>query len=293
MCSNYYFKYNVNISKLFEWLRRYYSWFNSRGSIKCVNKVWDREIYKIKKKAEFPDFLNFPNKAKKDKKNIHQNSIFHVYKKWYLTEYQIVIDFYGFDLNHLDVKIFEQFSSISEEYDGMTTIEDKAISHLKSGYENTYKKYEKIKELEDQFNKEMGCFLEENKKSLENLLREGNRVPDKNSTDMLLRYLLWLINYAHRDDKDTEYQLKRLEPVKIRYNDETIINLENPFVSNSEKILEFLRENHESIFKQIERFKKDIENIKKAIEDFLFSIKLILENSLDGLKGECDIENRL
>lgn len=289
MCSNYYFKYTINIFKLFEWLRRYYNWCNNKGGSKCVNKIWDREISKIKKKADFPDFLN---KAKKDKKIIHQNSIFHIYKEWYLTEYHIVVDFHGFDLNHLYVKIFEQFSSNYED-NGMTTLEYKALAHLKSGYENTYKKYEKIGELENQYNKEMKTFLEENKKSLENLLREGNRVPDNNSTDMLLRYLLWLVNYAHREDKDTEYQLKRLEPVKISYDDGISVNLENPFSGDSEKILKFLQENHERIFKQTEQFKKDIENIKKAIEEFLLSIKLVLVNSIDGLKGKCEIEEKL
>ena len=77
----------------------------------------------------------------------HLNKIFTIYQNWIDTDFLIDVDFIGFDLNRLSINVMEQIIPSHEDEDGMTTLQQKTESHLKTGYINKYQKLVNIKNL--------------------------------------------------------------------------------------------------------------------------------------------------
>ena len=112
----------------------------------------------------------------------HPNEIFNVYQQWINGDFSINIDLEKFDTNNLVINVVSQITpKYLQTGTNMTSIQDKAVSHLNcDDYLDTYKKFNEIKGLQNDFNNSMKQFLDIHKNNLIQLINQKNLLHKKN-----------------------------------------------------------------------------------------------------------------
>ncbi len=195
-------------------------------------------------------------------------------------------------MNYLHINIIKQIEPIKSQND-MTTLWNKAISHLISGYDDIYKTYSEIKNQEEKFNDEMGKFWNNHRNRLIKLLESTNLTPKEDLLNMLLRYMFCKSIMYDRQPKGVSWQLNYFQSFMTYDKSYKQIELFNPFSNKKDELISYLQRNHENIIEKINNFQNDIKEIRRNIVKFQEQLTIIIQNKIDGLKGECEFEIKL
>jgi hypothetical protein len=255
----------------------------------------------IKYKKNFNFFLT--KLSSKNKKQIeevkesptkeHQDEIFNVYQQWIINDFSIDIDLEQFDTNELIVNIVDQITPrfIQTGTNIMTSLQDKAISHLNcNDYRNTYDKFNEIVNLQKNFNDLMNIFLEKHKNRIKKIVKTENFTPDDESLNMSLRFFFIKSRAYEKSPSAVDWELDNFKPFTILLDDisDRKLDIFNPFRKKETELKEYLKKNYEEIIESIENFEKDMVKVKQSVIEFQNMLKLIVDNKIKGLKGECD-----
>ncbi len=223
----------------------------------------------------------------------HQAEIFNIYQGWINSDFSINVDLKNFDTNNLLINIVNLIAPKYSQTGGMnmTSLQDKSISHLNCNeYRDTYNKFNKILNLQKDFNDSMKKFLDKHKNRIKKIVKTENFIPTEESLNMFLRFI-FIKSIAH-DQRPSAvgWELENFRSFKIFVDNisEEKLEIFNPFSQNEPELIDYLKRNYDEIIESIEIFENDIIKIPKAIEEFKTTLQLIFDNKIDGLKGECD-----
>lgn len=223
----------------------------------------------------------------------HTQIVFGMYTQWANTDFIQNLDLTSFDPDNLRIDIVEQIIPPNPSKSIRTTLQEKAILHLNSPeYLEARTKMQDIIDLQNTYNEVLHEFVGKCRSDLSNLVNEKGYTPDKESLNMIFRLVLFYINTL-RPPVHIEYRLKhlRLEPINFEILESYIsVRLTNPFPQKEEALLGYIRQNHEQYNLKIDEFRDFEGNLKNAISSFQHELKLIVQNTHEGLKGACDVE---
>lgn len=237
----------------------------------------------------------FKKKDKRPKENLqktHEEQIFNIYETWYDAEFLLDIDLENFNMNYLHIDVIKQIEPIKSQ-SNMTTLWNKAITHLFSGYYDTYETYSEIKNLEGKFNNEMGKFWNTYRNRLTKLLELTNLTPKEDLMNMLLRYMFCKTINHDQHPKGLSWQLNNFQSFIVydKYYKQT--ELYNPFHDREDELISYLQNNQEKIIDSINDFQECVKEIRRNIVKFQEQLTLIVHNKIGGLKGDCEFEIKL
>ncbi len=272
--------------------------------IRSINIHCNNVIFKKVDKIFLTKLLSINKKQTKEtvytttSTTVHQDEIFAVYQGWIINDFSIDVDLQNFDINRLFINISDQITptSIRTGMSVMTRLQDKAISHLNcDDYRNTYDKFIEIVNLQKYFNDSMTIFLNKHKNRVIKIVKSKNFNPTEESLNMFLRFIF--IKSREHDKRPTavDWELDNFRSFVIFINNISDERLEifNPFPEKENELISYLQEKYNEIIESIETFEKDIIKIPQAIEEFKTMLHLIVDNKIDGLKGECGVCIRL
>lgn len=186
-------------------------------------------------------FFIYPYISEKNKrKSEHHKAVFKILGEWSTREFKIVPDFHLFRLDLIKIDVVEQIlSCIDDDKKNLIKFNEMVLDHLNcKEYQDSFQKYNKIKELQDSFNNQIFQFMEDNKNHLKEFLNSHNINPnEKQLNDYLQLYLYWIDYKQVIPDKEFLSQMNDYHGQLIINADEPYQALNNPFTKLTEALI--------------------------------------------------------
>jgi hypothetical protein len=165
------YKYNIINFKLFVRPRRLHWKRDCQIARGCIITSYCKRRYIISKKKA-PPILDRLKKITSNKDNEHKKDIFDTFQKWPQSFYSFVVDFISFHPDNLNIRVVEQINPVYSTNNSVTSMEEKAISHLDCDeYYDAYDKFKEIDESQNRFNNKINKYLENHKKQLTRIIK--------------------------------------------------------------------------------------------------------------------------
>ena len=242
-------------------------------------------------------FFIYPYISEKNKrKSEHHKAVFDILKEWSTREFKIVPDFTLFRLDLMKIDVIEQIlSRDNDDKKNPIKFNEMVLDHLNcKEYQDSYQKYNKIKELQDNFNYKIIQFMDYNRNHLKEFLTSYNsNSTEKQLDDYLQFYLVWIYYKQKLSDNEFKSQIKELNGQIIIQMEEPYRSLTNPFPKLTDELIIVIKKQSNEVISKINPFYQMIDEIKKSLEDFQKSIDSIIAYESVGLKGKCEIEEKL
>jgi hypothetical protein len=166
---------------------------------RSISSCNNRCFLKNNRRDDIPFFID-KDKSENNGYNKHIENIVDVLKDWRDRNFDIGDNFYLFHVEYLKIDLIEQLvPNTSNTTNGLQTKFEQTISHLNcEDYQYIYQKYNKIKELQNNFNSQITQFVEDNKNHLREFLKAHNINPTEKELDNYLQFYLYWIDYKKK-----------------------------------------------------------------------------------------------
>lgn len=196
----------------------------------------------------------------------------------------------------MKIDVIEQILSRSDD-DKKNPIKfnEMVLEHLNcKEYRDSYQKYKKINELQNNFNNQIIQFIEDNRNHLKEFLNSQYiySPTEKQLDDYLQFYLYWVDHKKNLSNDEFESNIRQFHG-QVMIDIDKQYWLSNPFPMVEEELIVDIKNRRNELVKKIDEFYLMRDEIKKSIEGFQKSLDSIIAYESVGLKGKCDIEERL